>query len=43
MSSYLVEEAFSGAIENARGKKLIKKALEKGMSIVDVYNKYGII
>jgi hypothetical protein len=41
--SHLVEEAFSGAIEKARGEKLVQKALEEGMSTVDAYNKYGIM
>jgi len=41
--SHLVAEAFSGAIEKARGEKLVQKALEEGMSTVDAYNKYGIM
>jgi regulator of RNase E activity RraA len=36
-------EAFVGAIEKARGEKLVKKALEAGMSTVDAFEKYGIM
>jgi len=38
-----VDEAFSGAIEKARGEQLVKKALESGMSTVDAFNKFGIM
>jgi regulator of RNase E activity RraA len=38
-----VDEAFSGAIEKARGEQLVKKALENGMSTVDAFNKFGIM
>ena len=41
--SELAEEAFTGAIEKARGEKLVQKALENGMSTVDAFNKYGIM
>lgn len=37
------EEVFSGAIEKARGEKLVKQALEQGMSTVDAFAKYGIM
>lgn len=37
------KEAFEGAIEKARGEKLVKKALEEGMSTVDAFNKFGIM
>lgn len=37
------EEAFKGAIEKARGEQLVKKALEKGMSSVEAFRKYGIM
>jgi regulator of RNase E activity RraA len=37
------EEAFSGAIEKARGEKLVQKALEDGMSTVDAFKKFGIM
>lgn len=37
------EEVFSGAIEKARGEKLVKQALEQGMSAVDAFAKYGIM
>jgi len=39
----VVEEAFTGAIEKARGEKLVQKALEEGMSTVDAFNKFGIM
>jgi regulator of RNase E activity RraA len=39
----VVEEAFTGAIEKARGEELVKKALEDGMSTVDAFNKFGIM
>jgi len=38
-----VDEAFTGAIEKARGEQLVKKALESGMSTVDAFNKFGIM
>ena len=38
-----VNEAFTGAIEKARGEQLVKKALEAGMSTVDAFNKFGIM
>ncbi|MEM9141672.1 MAG: RraA family protein [Bacteroidota bacterium] len=38
-----VEEAFSGAIEKARGEQLVKKALQNGMSTVEAFNKFGIM
>ncbi|WP_242135616.1 RraA family protein [Aestuariivivens marinum] len=37
------KEAFSGAIEKARGEKLVQKALEEGMSTVDAFEKFGIM
>ena len=39
----LVEEAFTGAIEKARGEKLVQKALQGGMSTVDAFKKFGIM
>lgn len=39
----VVEEAFAGAIEKARGEQLVKRALEEGMSTVDAFNKFGIM
>jgi regulator of RNase E activity RraA len=36
-------DAFSGAIEKARGEKKVQKALEEGMSTVDAFNKFGIM
>ncbi len=38
-----VNEAFTGAIEKARGEQLVKKALEAGMSTVDAFDKFGIM
>jgi len=38
-----VEDAFTGAIEKARGEQLVKKALEEGMSTVDAFEKFGIM
>jgi len=38
-----VEEVFSKALEKSRGEKLVKKALEEGMSTVDAFEKYGIM
>lgn len=37
------EEVFSRAIEKARGEKLVKRALEEGMSTIDAFTKYGIM
>ena len=39
----LESEAFSGALEKARGEKQVLKALQDGMSAVDAFNKYGIM
>jgi regulator of RNase E activity RraA len=36
-------EAFSGAIEKARGEKLVQQALEAGMSTVAAFQKFGIM
>ena len=36
-------EAFEGAISKARGEKLVKKALEDGMTTVEAFNKFGIM
>ena len=36
-------EAFEGAIEKARGEKLVQKALEAGMSTVEAFKKFGIM
>lgn len=38
-----VDQAFSGAIEKARGEQLVKKALENGMSTADAFDKFGIM
>ena len=37
------EEVFVNALEKARGEKLVKKALEEGMSTVDAFAKFGIM
>lgn len=37
------KEAFMLAIEKARGEKLVKKALENGMSTVEAFAVYGIM
>lgn len=38
-----VEEAFSLAIEKARGEKNVLKALQEGMTTVDAFAKFGIM
>ncbi len=38
-----VEDAFTRAIEKARGEKLVKKALQSGMSAQAAFDKYGIM
>jgi len=37
------KDAFERALEKARGEKLVKKALEEGMSTVDAFDKFGIM
>jgi len=37
------EEAFSGALEKARGEKLVLKALQNGMSSVIAFREFGIM
>jgi regulator of RNase E activity RraA len=39
----LERSVFEGAIEKSRGEKLVKKALEEGMSSVNAYKKFGIM
>lgn len=41
--SEISHEAFNLAIDKARGEKLVKKALEDGMSTVDAFEKFGIM
>jgi len=36
-------EAFSRALEKSRAEKLVRKALEAGMSTVDAFEKFGIM
>ena len=37
------EEIFMGAIEKARGEKLVGKAIEDGMSASEAFRKFGIM
>lgn len=37
------EEVFIRALEKARGEKLVKQAIEAGVSAVDAFDKYGIM
>lgn len=37
------KEAFTGALEKARGEKMVFKALQDGMSTVEAFRKYGIM
>jgi regulator of RNase E activity RraA len=37
------EEVFSGALEKARGERLVLKAIQEGMSAVEAWNTYGIM
>jgi hypothetical protein len=37
------KEAFTYALEKARGEKMVLKALQEGMSTVDAFDKYGIM
>jgi regulator of RNase E activity RraA len=37
------EEVFAKALEKARGEKLVRKAIESGMSGVEAFEKYGIM
>jgi regulator of RNase E activity RraA len=36
-------EVFTGALEKARGEKLVRKAIEEGSSAVEAFAKYGIM
>jgi regulator of RNase E activity RraA len=36
-------DVFTGAIEKARGEKLVRKAIEGGSTSVDAFSKYGIM
>lgn len=38
-----VNEAFTGAIQKARGEQMVKKALQAGMSTVEAFDKFGIM
>lgn len=37
------EEVFIKSLEKARGEKLVRQAIESGMSAVDAFQKYGIM
>jgi regulator of RNase E activity RraA len=37
------KEAFTGALEKARGEKTVLKALQDGVSTVEAFKKYGIM
>lgn len=37
------EEVFSKSLEKARGEKLVRKAIESGMSAADAFRKFGIM
>jgi len=37
------EEVFTRALEKARGERLVKKAIEKGIGAVEAFEKYGIM
>ena len=37
------EEVFVKSVEKARGEKLVRQAIEAGMSAVDAFRKYGIM
>ena len=37
------KEVFVKSFEKARGEKLVRKAIESGMSAVDAFRKYGIM
>jgi regulator of RNase E activity RraA len=38
-----MEETFARAVEKARGEKLVKQAIENGMSACDAFRKFGIM
>jgi regulator of RNase E activity RraA len=38
-----IEETFARAIEKARGEKLVRQAIEDGMSACDAFQKFGIM
>jgi regulator of RNase E activity RraA len=37
------EEVFAGALEKARGEKLVRRAIEEGSSAVEAFKKFGIM
>ena len=38
-----IEEAFCRAVEKARGEKLVRKAIQEGMSACEAFAKFGIM
>ena len=38
-----IEEVYTLAVEKARGEKLVRKAIEEGMSASDAFEKFGIM
>ena len=38
-----IEEAFSLAVEKARGEKLVRKAIQEGMSACEAFATFGIM
>jgi len=38
-----IQDVFSQALEKARGEKLVKKAIEEGMSTVEAFRRFGIM
>ena len=39
----IAKDAFEGALEKARGEKLVMKALQMGMTSSEAFDKYGIM
>ena len=39
----LVEEVISRALEKARGEKVVRQAIEGGLSSTEAFKKYGIL
>jgi regulator of RNase E activity RraA len=37
------QDVFSQALEKARGEKLVKRAIEEGMSTVEAFRRFGIM
>ena len=41
--SAAAEEVFDRAMEKAKGEKLVRKAIESGMSATEAFRKFGIL